>query len=186
MAMGVTDMRIPLQITFRNIAHSEPIEANINEKAARLDRFYDRIMSCRVVVEESQRRRHQGKLYSVRIDITVPGKELAVTREENEDAYVAVRDAFDAAARKLGEHARRRHGDVKAHVAPPTGRIIRIFPDSDYGFIKTSDDREIYFHRNSVLDDVDFRELKFGTEVTFIEEQGKEGPQAARVAISGR
>jgi cold shock CspA family protein len=75
---------------------------------------------------------------------------------------------------------------VKAHATPPTGRIIRIFPDSDYGFIKTSDDREIYFHRNSVLDNVDFKQLKFGTEVTFIEEQGKEGPQAARVAISGR
>lgn len=179
-------MRIPLQITFRNIAYSAPIETNINEKAAKLDRFYDRIMSCRVVVEESQRRRHQGKLYSVRIDITVPGKELAVTREENEDAYVAVRDAFDAAVRKLEEHARRRHGDVKSHATPPTGRIIRIFPDSDYGFIKTSDDREIYFHRNSVLDNVDFKQLKFGTEVTFIEEQGKEGPQAARVAISGR
>jgi ribosomal subunit interface protein len=179
-------MRIPLQITFRNIAYSAPIETNINEKAAKLERFYDRIMSCRVVVEESQRRRHQGKLYSVRIDITVPGKELAVTREENEDAYVAVRDAFDAAVRKLEEHARRRHGDVKTHATRPTGRIIRIFPDSDYGFIKTPDDREIYFHRNSVLDDIDFKQLKFGTEVTFIEEQGKEGPQAARVAISGR
>lgn len=178
-------MKIPLQITFRNIPHSETIEANINEKAAKLDKVYDRIMSCRVVVEESQRRHHQGKLYSVRIDITVPGKELAVTREENEDAYVAVRDAFDAAARRLEEHARRLHGDVKAHVTPPTGRIIRIFPDADYGFIKTSDDREIYFHRNSVLNE-DFSRLKFGTEVTFIEEQGKEGPQAARVAISRR
>jgi ribosomal subunit interface protein len=165
--------------------HSAAIEANINEKAAKLDRFYDRIMSCRVVVEESQRRHRQGKLYSVRIDITVPGKELAVTREENEDAYVAVRDAFDAAVRKLEEHGRRRHGGVKAHATPPTGRIIRIFPDSDYGFIKTSDDREIYFHRNSVLNE-DFSRLKFGTEVTFLEEQGKEGPQAARVAISRR
>jgi len=178
-------MRIPLQITFRNMPRSESIEANISEKAGKLDRFYGRIMSCRVVVEESQRRRHQGKQYSVRIDLTVPGKELAVTREENEDAYVAVRDAFDAAVRKLEEHGRRLHGSVKAHEAPPGGRIIKIFPDSDYGFIKTFDDREIYFHRNSVLND-DFGRLKFGTEVTFIEEQGKEGPQAARVAISNR
>lgn len=178
-------MRIPLQITFRNMSHSEAIEANINEKAVRLDRFYDRIMSCRVVVEESQRRHHQGKHYITRIDLTVPGKELAVTREENEDAYVAVRDAFDAAVRKLEEHARRRHGTVKAHATPPIGRIIRIFPDSDYGFIKTFDDREVYFHRNSVLNG-DFNRLKFGTEVTFIEEQGKEGPQAARVVISDR
>ncbi len=175
-------MRIPLQITFRNIPHSAAIEANINEKGAKLDRFYDRIMSCRVVVEESQRRRRQGKLYCVHVDITVPGKELAVNRAENEDADVAVRDAFDAAVRRLEEHARRLHGDVKAHATPPTGRILRIFPDEAYGFIITSDNREIYFHRNSVINE-DFSRLKFGTEVTFIEEQGKEGPQAARVAV---
>ncbi len=175
-------MKIPLQVTFRNIPHSEAIETNINEKAKKLDRFFDSIMGCRVAVEETQRRRHQGKLYSVRVDITVPGKELAVTREENEDVYVAIRDAFDSAIRRLEEHARRLHGNVKTHETQPTGRIIRIFPDESYGFIKTHDNREIYFHRNSVVNE-DFSKLKFGTEVTFIEEQGTEGPQAARVAI---
>lgn len=178
-------MKNPLQVTYRNISHSGAIETTINEKAAKLDRFNERIMSCRVVVEASQRRQHQGKLYSVRIDITVPGKELAVTREENEDIYVAVRDAFDAAYRRLEEHARRLRGAVKAHESPPSGRIIRIMPAQDYGFIETSDQREIYFHRNSVLDE-DFSRLKIGTEVAFIEEQGNEGPQAARVTISRR
>jgi len=176
-------MRIPIQITFRNIPKSEAIEATINEKAAKLDKFYDRIMSCRVVVEESQRRHHQGKLYSVRIDITVPSKEIAVSRQENEDVYVAVRDAFDVAVRLLEEHASRIQGGVKSHEAMPTGRIVRIFPSEAYGFIKTPDNREIYFHRNSVLNE-EFSKLKFGAEVTFIEEQGKEGPQAARVAIA--
>lgn len=175
-------MKIPLQITFRNMPHSDAIEAKIQEKAAKLDRYFGRIMSCRVVVEESQRRQHQGKLFSVHIDITAPGKELAVTREENEDPYVAVRDAFNTAARQLEEHARQRRGEVKTHEAPSTGRIIRIFPDQAYGFIIAPDQREIYFHQNSVLKD-DFGSLKFGVEVSFIEEQGKEGPQAARVAI---
>jgi ribosomal subunit interface protein len=175
-------MKIPLQITFRNMPHSGAIEAKINEKAAKLDRFYDRIMSCRIVVEESQRRQHQGKLFSVHIDITSPDKELAVTREENEDPYVALRDAFNNAARRLEEHAQRKRGDVKTHEVPPTGRIVRIFPEQSYGFITTPDHSEIYFHRNSVLND-GFSSLKFGTEVSFVEEQGKEGPQAARVAI---
>jgi len=179
-------MKIPLQVAFRNMSHSDAIEAKINDKSSKLDRFYDNIIGCRVIVEELQRRRHQGNIYSVRIDITVPGKELAISRQENEDAYVAVRDAFDAAVRLLEEHARRIQGEVKSHETQPMGRIVRIFPDSDFGFIKTPDDREIYFHRNSVLDDIDFKQLKFGTEVTFIEEQGKEGPQAARVAISRR
>jgi len=179
-------MRIPLQVKFRNMPHSDAIEAKINEKSAKLDRFYDRIMGCRVVVEETQRRHHQGNLYSVRIDITVPGKELAINRQENEDAYVAVRDAFDAASRLLDEHSRQQRGDVKTHAETPTGRIVRIFPESDYGFIKTADGSEIYFHRNSVLDAVDFTALKFGLEVTFIEEQGAAGPQAARVALVKR
>jgi ribosomal subunit interface protein len=179
---GGTTMKIPLQITFRNMPHSDAIEAKINEKAAKLDRYYDRIMSCRVVVEESQRRQHQGKLFKVHLDITVPGKELALTREENEDPHIAVRDAFNTAVRRLEEHARRKRGEVKTHEAPPTGRIIRVIPDQSYGFIITSDHREIYFHRNSVLND-DFNQLKLGVAVTFIEEQGKEGPQAARVAI---
>jgi len=179
-------MNIPLQVTFRNMQHSAVIEANINEKASKLDRFYDRISSCRVVVEALQRRHHQGNLFSVRIDMTVPGKELAVSRQENADAYVAVRDAFDAAARLIEEHSRQVRGSVKAHTEPPIGRIVRIFPESDYGFIKTPDEREIYFHKNSVLDEIDFTNLKFGTEVTFIEEQGTEGPQAARVAINRR
>jgi ribosomal subunit interface protein len=178
-------MRLPLQVTFRNFPPSEAIEAHINEKAAKLDRYYDRIMSCRVVVDSTQRRRHQGKLYGVRIDITVPRKELAVTREENEDVYVAIRDAFDVASRRLEEHARRERGDVKIHQEPLSGRIIRIFPDEAYGFIQTPDERDIYFHRNSVLNE-DFGRLKVGAEVSFVEEQGKEGPQAVRVAVSKR
>ena len=178
-------MQIPLQITFRNIPHSDAIEANIGEKAAKLDKFCKKIMSCRVVVEETQRRQRQGKLFSVRLDITVPGKELAVTREENEDVYVAIRDVFDTACRRLEEHARRERGVVKNHETMPIGRIAKVFQEKDYGFIETPDEREIYFHRNSVHDE-DFSRLKIGTEVAFIEEQGNEGPQAARVTIISR
>jgi ribosomal subunit interface protein len=178
-------MRLPLQVTFRNIPSSEAIEAHIVEKAAKLDKYYDRIMSCKVVVDSTQRRQRQGKLYGVRIDITVPRKEMAVTREENEDVYVAIRDAFNSASRRLEEHARRERGDVKTHQGPLSGRIIRIFPDEHYGFLQTSDEREVYFHRNSVLND-EFGRLKIGAEVTFVEEQGTEGPQAARVSVSKR
>ena len=177
-------MRIPLQVTFRNMPHSDAIEAKIVEKSAKLDRFFGRIMSCRVVVDESQRRHHKGKLYTIHLDMTVPGKELAISRQEDEDPYVAVRDAFNAAVRLLEEHGRIKHGEVKAHVEPATGRIVKIFPESDYGFIKTADSREIYFHRNSLLDGTDLAQLKFGTEVSFIEEQGYDGPQAARVVVS--
>src|SRR5512143_3772820 len=170
-AKGGTRMRIPLQVTFKNMPHSDAIEAKIIEKAEKLDRFFDRIMSCRIVVEESQRKQHQGKIFSVRLDVTVPGKELAISKQENEDPYVSIRDAFNAAVRLLEEHGRIKHGEVKAHAEPATGRVVKIFPEADYGFIKTSDSREIYFHRNSVLGAVGLEELKFGTEVSFVEEQ---------------
>jgi ribosomal subunit interface protein len=175
-------MRLTPQVTLKDIPHSEAVEAKIREKVTKLERFHSRIMGCRVAVESPQRRQHQGKLYTVRIDITVPGEELVINRVENEDLYVAIRDAFDAANRKLEEQARRQRGDVKAHAEPPRGRVAKIYPEKDHGFIETNDGRELYFHRNSLID-LDFDRLKEGAEVVFLEEQGEKGPQAFRVAV---
>jgi ribosomal subunit interface protein len=179
---GEITMRLTPQVTLKDIPHSEAVEAKIREKVTKLERFHSRIMGCRVAVESPQRRQHQGKLYTVRIDITVPGEEIVINRMENEDLYVAIRDAFDAANRKLEEQERRQRGDVKAHVEPPRGRVAKIYPDKDHGFIETNDGREIYFHRNSLID-LDFDRLKEGAEVVFLEEQGEKGPQAFRVAV---
>ena len=177
-------MKITPQITLKNVPHSEAVEAKIREKMAKLEQFDGRLTSCRVTVEESQRRHHQGKLFAVHVDMTVPGRELVVNRIEHEDLYVAVRDAFDAAKRQLDEHSRKRRREVKSHAESPRGTVVKIFPFDGYGFISTSDGREIYFHRNSVIEP-DFDRLEEGAEVAFLEEQGKEGPQAIRVAASG-
>lgn len=174
-------MQIPLQITLRDMPPSEAVETRIREKAQKLDSFYDRIMSCRVVVESPQRHQHQGKLHSVRIDLSVPGAELVVNRVEHEDIYVAIRDAFNAIGRKLEDYARRQRGDVKIHDVPHHGRITKIFPAQGYGFIETPDRRELYFNRNSVVEP-EFEQLEIGAEVSYVEEQGKEGPQARRVS----
>ena len=105
-------MRLPLQITFRNLTPSPGMETRIREKATKLETFYDGILGCRVVVDAPHRRLHQGKLFHVRIDLTVPDGEVVVTREPaeahaHEDVYVAIRDAFDAARRQLEDYARR-------------------------------------------------------------------------------
>lgn len=176
-------MKLPAQVTLKDISHSEAIEKKIHRKIAKLEKFCSRIMACRVMVESTQRRHHQGKLFTVRIDITVPGTELVVNRIENEDLYVAIRDAFDAAKRQVDAHSRKQRGDVKAHEEPPRGRVAKLFPDDGYGFIETSDGREIYFHRNSVID-ATFERLEEGEPVVFLEEQGKKGPQAVRVSIT--
>ncbi|MFN0305643.1 MAG: HPF/RaiA family ribosome-associated protein [Burkholderiales bacterium] len=108
-------MQLPVQITFRHMAPSEAIEGAIREKATKLEKVHPHVMSCRVVVESIAAHKLQGKLYSLHIDLKVPGHEIAITRDRDEDIYVALRDAFDAAKRKLEEHVRLQRGDVKAH-----------------------------------------------------------------------
>jgi ribosomal subunit interface protein len=177
------------QITFRNMDHSDAVEARIRERIERLERFFDRITSCRVVVEAPERRHHKGKLYHVSVDILVPGEELVVNRHPkdkhaHEDVYVAIRDAFNAAQRRLEDHVRKTNGQVKTHDVPLHGSVVRLFPDQGYGFIAASDGREVYFHRNSVLRD-GFDGLKVGSDVRLVVAEGEsaEGPQASTVEV---
>lgn len=107
-------MQVPLQITLRGIGQSAAVEAAIREKAAKLDQFHPRIMSCAVVVDVPGRHQHKGKEFVVHIDLKIPGEEIAVNRHHDEDIHVALRDAFDAARRQLEEAARRQHDDMKA------------------------------------------------------------------------
>lgn len=116
-------MQIPLQVIFRGIPPSEAVEARIREKASKLERFSAHIMSCRVALEAEHHHHHQGNLYHVRIDITTPGKEIVISREHHdkqahEDAYVAIRDAFNAATRQLEDYVRIQRGEVKTRTAP--------------------------------------------------------------------
>lgn len=180
-------MQIPLQISFRGMEPSPAVELKVRERVTKLERFSDRITSCRVVVESPHRRHHQGKLFHVRVDLAVPGSELAVSREpaqhhEHEDVYVAIRDAFDAAQRQLEDHTRRHRGDVKAHEESPQARITKLFADEGYGFLETPDGREIYFHRNSLVG-ADFAAVAVGTAVRFVESVGEHGPQASTVHV---
>jgi len=183
-------MQLPLNITFRNMPPSAAIEAAIREKAAKLDHFYERIMACNVTVIAPHKHQHKGKIYQVHIDITVPNGEVVVSRDNHqnhahEDAYVAIRDAFNAAKRQLEDFARRQRGEVKAHEPPPTGYIKAILPNQDFGYIASRDGRDIYFHRNSLIG-ADFDKLEEGLEVRFVEEPGEQGPQASTVHLVGK
>lgn len=177
-------MQLPLQVTARDFALSEAAEADIRAKAGQLDQYYDGIIGCRVVVESPVRHHRKGP-FTVRIDLSVPGAEVVVDRQADADLYVAIRDAFDAARRRLEDYARRQRGTVKTHVPAPQGRVSLLHPEQGYGFITTPEGREIYFHRNSVLPP-GFDQLELGTAVRFAEEAGQEGPQASTVAITGR
>jgi ribosomal subunit interface protein len=180
-------MSLALQITFRGLDPSPALEATVREHVARLERFSDDITRCHVLVEAPHRRHHQGNLFRLRIDLAVPGREIVVgrdpaERQAHEDPYVAIRDAFDAARRQLEDHARVLRAAVKTHVETTHGRVAKLFPEGGYGFIETANGREIYFHRNSILNH-DFEKLRIGAAVRFAEESGDRGPQASSVWV---
>jgi len=183
-------MKLPVQIAFHNMPHDAAIESAIRANAEWLDSYYDRIMSCRVVVDRPHLHHKEGNLYQIRIDLKVPGGELAVKRDPSQhtdykNLDIMIRDAFDEVRRQLEDYARRRRGDVKAHEALSHARVVRVFPEAGYGFLETPDRREVYFHRNSVVE-ATFEDLAVGTEVRFVEESGDKGPQASTVTPVGR
>jgi cold shock CspA family protein/ribosome-associated translation inhibitor RaiA len=180
-----------LQVTFRNTDASPAVEAKIRERARELEQFSDRIVSCRVVIEARNRRRH-GDLFHIRAELKIPGKEIVVKRDPpehhaHEDIYVAVRDCFDAVRRQLEDYVRRRRADVKSHEVPAHGRIASLIAEQDYGFINAADGTEVYFHRNAVTNG-GFEKLAVGEEVRFSLHpgEGEKGPQASAVVRVGK
>jgi cold shock CspA family protein len=183
-------MNLPLQISFHNVERSESIERLVREHAAVLDRFCDRIVSCRVVVDRPHGHHRAGNLFEIRIDLKAPGEEIVARREpaaheDYRDVRVAIRDAFDMVIRQLEDRVRRRRRDIKHHEPLPRGRVSFLAREEGYGFLTTPDGREIYFHRNSVLSP-GFERLNLNAEVAFEEEQGEKGPQATTVHLVGR
>ena len=181
-------MQVPLEISTKYITLTPDLEAELRRRAQRLERHSDRITSCRIAVELPTGNHHQeGGPYRVRVDVTVPGSELVASKEE-EELYAAVREAFEAAERQVESWSQRRRGEVKTPVLPPEGQVVRIFNNDDesYGFILASDGREIYFHRNAVLDPPGFDKLEVGSRVRYAEAQGFEGPQASTVTLMGK
>lgn len=175
-------MQIPTQVRFHGLERSEKIEAEIRERAAKLESFNRRITSCRVTAERIQHAR-AGTILRARIELTLPGEDVIITKDSSDDIFVAIRDAFILTRRKLQSRLERRRGKVKSHAATPHGVVVQLF--EEYGFLRTIDGREIFFHRNSVLHEA-FDDLVLGTEVRFIEEEGEEGPQASTVRVLGK
>lgn len=198
---------IPTQVTFRGLSHSNELEVDIRERVAWLEQFYAGIVRCRVLLELPQRHR-DGRRFHTRIELTVPGGPPIVVSHEpslhgrlkdvqeeehhkktevdsvHRYAAVAIRDAFDAARRRLEDFAREQRSAIKTHELPAHGEIVELHKTDGYGLIQAGENR-IYFHRASVLDDA-FDHLTIGTRVAFAEEQGEKGPQASTVRILGK
>ena len=180
-------MQTQPQVSFDDLPVDESVRDAVLDHVSQLERLSDRITGCHVVIAQPHRHHREGRLYSVRVDLVVPGGEIVVNRDHHldhahEDVYVAVRDAFLAARRRLEDHVRRMRGAEKAHAPRTQGRVAQLFPLQGYGFIETPDGREIYFHRNAISDH-DFHIVDIGSPVYFSEEEGDDGPQALAVQL---
>lgn len=184
-------MALSLQITFREMDPSPALETRIREKAARLERLAPDIERCHVTIGAPHQHHRQGRLFCVRIALHGPGCEIAVTREgqadhAHGDAFVALRDALDAALRQAEDQACRqdRRGAHHAPALDPPemahGRVARFIVGEDCGFIETDDGREVYFHRNSVAAH-GFDRLRPGDPVRLSIAEGEQGTQATIV-----
>ncbi|HXT20618.1 MAG TPA: HPF/RaiA family ribosome-associated protein [Thermoanaerobaculia bacterium] len=177
-----------LQVSFRDVPppRQPELEEKVRQRAEKLERFCDHIMSCRVAIERPHRSEASGNPYRVRIDLTVPpGHEVVVRKGAGDsdpaaDVMTVVNGAFEAAERQLKALSEKQRGDVKTHETP-LALVTRLFRDAGYGFLKTVDGRDVYFHKNSVVDGWD--RLELGTQVRFAESMGEEGPQATTVQV---
>jgi len=122
-------MPVLLQVTLRGIPHSDAVEAAIRRKVAGLERVYARITAVRATVEAPHHHHHQGNLFTVKLDVTLPGGEIVVNRDHAEDVYVALRDAFQAARRQLIEQAERGQGANRPSRPRRGGKIAKVLSD---------------------------------------------------------
>lgn len=184
-------MQTAPEIEFHGLTITPQVRAAIDRHVAQLEDRWGRITACRVVVKAPSQHHRKGGLYEVHVRLALPdGREVNVERtptadERHADLTFAVDDAFKHARRQLQDEARRAQGQVKHHESPPIATVVRIDPSGEFGFLETGDGQEVYFHRNSVLDD-GFARLRVGSRVSFAEEPGEKGTQATTVRLLGK
>jgi ribosome-associated translation inhibitor RaiA/cold shock CspA family protein len=190
-------MQIPPEIAFHNIERSAWAEDEIRARIAKLERIYDRLITCRVRVDQRAQNSSGSIPPVVHIEIGIPGqKDLVVSHEpdhlqqkfQSPDLRNAIHEAFRIAEDQLAEWKKRRQGRTKQphHDGENQflGQVADITPDQDFGFLLTKEGTLLYFHRNSVLAG-DFDAFGRGTEVHYVEEMGDTGPIAAKVRVKG-
>ena len=121
-------MDIPLELAFHNMAPSAGLTQAVRRQVARLERFHDHIIGCRVVIEMPHKSHRLGSnAPDVHVLLRVPGREIKVSRElahlgkRPSNAYAVVTDAFEAVRQRLQDYRRQQRGEVKSHTA--TDRI---------------------------------------------------------------
>jgi len=184
----VRAMETPVQIDIQGMGLNTEIRRVIAARLTQLEERFGRITAGRVSLKGPGEHHRKGGQFEISIRLALPdGREVNVGRtpkqdERYADLDFAVNDAFNRARRQLQDQVRKLQGQVKHHDGSPVGTVCELDPLGEFGLIDTGDGREIYFHRNSVLDGK-FSELSVGARVSFAEEIGDKGPQASTVKL---
>lgn len=185
-------MQVAPEVIFKDVDRSRWVEDFVAERLGHLEKFAPDITRCHVTVAREQSSRRKGNRYSVMVEVRVPQKHDLAVRKQKEirdmqtQLPAVINEAFGALEKQLKKTVALRRHDEKLHNGQPHGMVEKVFRDEGYGFIRTvDDDRQFYFHRNSVLHD-DFGQLAIGMEVRFTPEDGDEGPQATSVQVLAR
>ncbi len=183
-------MQTPAQIEFEGVEGTPELQAFIDQHIVELESRFGRVTAGRVVVKGPGDRHQSGGQYQVSIRLALPdGREVNIGRtprqdERYADLTFAVDNAFKRARRQLQDRARLMRGQIKQHENQAIGTVLRIDPGGEFGFLETTDGREIYFNCNSVLDGAS--NITVGTRVSYVEETGEKGPQASTVKTLGK
>ncbi len=181
----------PLDIAFHNMPPSPELETLIREQADKLQTRFTHLTGCRVSVEALHQQHRTGNPYEVHVVLSVPGRDLAVSREPHHlrerharsDVRAAVRDAFRAAESRLRSYKGRLGEDVSGPTGSALAARVTQRPDgADHGYLQTPAGTELYFHRDSVTNGR-FEDLQVGAEVHYVEEEGDAGPVATKVRV---
>ena len=191
-------LQVPLEIAFHNIESSEWAEQEIRARVAELERIYDRLISCRVRIDQRAKDLTGTIPPVVHIELGIPGRgDLVVSHEpehllrkyRHPDLHKAINEAFRIAERQLLDLKEQRDGRTKAsdHDAEnqSLGQIAEITPEQDFGFLLTKEGGLLYFHRNSLLSG-DFDQLERGQDVYYNEDMGDTGPIATKVRVKNK
>lgn len=112
-------MSTPVYVTFRHMTPRAELEAYAREQASRLERFYSRIVDCRVLLEPND-----AGVLRVVVELTLPGERLVASYESDlrrgarptpsrhalaeHRWFHALHEAFDSATRILQTYAGQR------------------------------------------------------------------------------
>ena len=188
-------LQVPLEIGFHNIESSDWAENEIRTRVAKLEKLYERLVSCRVRVDQRANNSNGTIPPVVHIEMGIPGrKDIVVSHEpdhlqrkfQTPDLHNAINEAFRIAERRLGQFKDQLKDRTAAgrHEAANEmlGQIVEITPAEDFGFLLTASGGLLYFHRNSVLSG-DFDRLEVGDQIHYVEEMGDTGPTAKKVRV---